>query len=118
MLYDKRNSCVTEGNIVTWKDLVCVKGKVYAEEFPIENGVDPDENGEPAFRIDMFLGSVAEKYGCDPDEVVTWTMEGDGFDEGADLPEDFYWSGALAFGCAECGAYINGEPAEDVLARG
>jgi hypothetical protein len=114
-IYDFEKNRVTDGNEVTWKDLVCVNGKVYAEEFPIENEFDEDVDGGPIFRIDMFTSAVAEKYGCEPEDITTHTMDGENFDESADLPDGFYQSGALAFGAESCGAYINGEEAEFFL---
>lgn len=95
------------GNL-TWKDLVRINDKVYAEEFPIENVTDEDDYCNDIFRVEMFLRAVAEKYNCDVDDIKTWFLDGDDFDEGADMPEDYVK--ALPFGAEDCGAYINGEP--------
>ena len=114
-IIDTERHSIIEGNSLTWKDLVCANHEVHAEEFPIEREYDLDEKDGIIFRVDRFITAAAEKYGCDEDTVTTWTMEGDAFDSEAKLPEGFYQSGALAFGIEDCGAYINGMPAEDVL---
>lgn len=104
---DIDNERVKDEYNLTWKDLVCINGMVYSEEFPISHNVDIVDD-EAVFDLDEFLAAVAEKYNCDVDDIVTYSMEGDFFDQEADLPEDFYQSDKIAFGAEECGAYING----------
>ena len=46
----------------TWKDIVKVNGKIYAEEFPISGEMD-DEN---TYQIDDFIDSVAKEKENNP----------------------------------------------------
>ena len=115
-IFDMKNFRVTDRNTVTWKDLVCVNGKVYAEEFPIDNGFDYVDGEGVIFRMDNFVDALVKKYDCDDEAIAIYTIDGEVFDEGADLPDGFYQSGEITFGAESCGAYINGKPAEDVLA--
>ena len=82
-----------------YKDLVCIKGKVYAEGFPI-SGIMDSEN---VIQIDDFLKAVAEKHGCKPDEVKTYLEDAWSFTENYD-------PASLPFGPTECGFYIDGQP--------
>lgn len=79
----------------TWKDLICVNGQVYAEEFPVDC---PNEN-EPA-NCDNFLEHVRKKYNTD--EFKTYTFDGEEF-----APSD-YDKSKLPYGAEACGLYING----------
>lgn len=84
-----------EGAITyTWKDIVRVNGKCYAEEFEISGLMD----GDDAYQIDDFLEAVADKYGVDVDDIETYMMDDIHFD-----PSELPW------GAAECGCYIDGE---------
>lgn len=77
----------------TWKDIVRINGKLYAEEFEISGKMD----AEDIYQIDDFINSVAEKYGVDSDDVETYMMD------------DFDFVGKdLEFGAEHCGCYING----------
>ena len=90
----------------TWKDIVMIDGKVYAEEFPISGRMDDED----VWQIDDFISAVAEKYGVDTDDVETYLMDDIDFD-----------ASQLAFGAEECGCYIDGyselEIDEDELER-
>lgn len=97
-----------KSGVVTWKDLVRINDKIYAEEFPIENVTDKDKDGCDIYRVDMFMNAVAEKHGCNVNDITTWFMDGDDFDEGADMPKGYIKS--FPFGAEDCGPYINGEP--------
>lgn len=76
----------------TWRDLVCIDGEYYEEEFPITGIMDTPEH----YQIDDFLEAVATKYGVIVDEIQTYMMDGV-------CPEG--WKGVETLGC-----YINGEP--------
>lgn len=78
----------------TWKDVVLINGKCYAEEFEI-SGITDENN---VYQIEDFLESVADKYGVDVDDVQTYMMDNIDFD-----PSELPW------GAAECGCYIDGE---------
>lgn len=78
----------------TWKDIVEINGKIYAEEFPI-SGIMDDKN---TYQIDNFIHAVAEKHGVDTDDVKTYMMDNIDFDP-ATVP----------FGAEDCGCYINGQ---------
>ena len=78
----------------TWKDIVKIKGKVYAEEFKISGKMDGD-----AYQIDDFIIAVAEKHGVEYDAIETYLMDDIEFN-----PKD------LPFGAEDCGCYINGQP--------
>lgn len=82
----------------TWKDIVYINGKVYAEEFPISGRMD-DEN---TYQIDDFLLAVAAKYGVELDDIKTWTLDAEFINqldfEVKDLP----------FGAERCGCYVDG----------
>lgn len=80
-------------NKYTWKDIVKVNGKFYAEEFEISGEMD-DEN---TYRIDDFIQAVADKYGVDPDDVETYMMDHVDFNPFL-----------VPFDAADCGCYING----------
>lgn len=84
----------TESPKYTWKDIVEINGNIYAEEFPISGKMDGH-----AYQIDDFLGSVAEKYGIDADNIKTYMMDNIDFD-----------ASSLPFGAEDCGCYINGHP--------
>lgn len=78
----------------TWKDIVNVNGKIYAEEFPISGETDMD--GE-FYRIGDFLSSVANKHGVATDDVKTYMMDNIEFDPST-----------VPYGAEECGCYIDG----------
>jgi hypothetical protein len=80
-----------------YKDLVCVRGKVYAEEFPISGEMDD----ESVYRIDDFLDAVAKKHHCQPDEVITYLEDVWHFTTDYNVSQ-------LSFGPKECGFYIDG----------
>ena len=91
--YDERQN--NEGSVkYTWKDIVLINGKCYAEEFEISGLMD----GDDVYQIDSFLEAVAEKYGVDVDDVQTYMMNDIHFD-----PKNLPW------GAAECGCYIDGK---------
>lgn len=91
--YDERQN--NEGSVkYTWKDIVLINGKCYAEEFEISGLMD----GDDVYQIDSFLEAVAEKYGVDVDDVQTYMMNDIHFD-----PKNLPW------GAAECGCYIGGK---------
>jgi len=77
----------------TWKDIVKINGKCYAEEFEISGEMD----GDDAYMIDEFLSAVAEKHNVDVDDVETYMMDGIHFN-----PKE------LPFGAESCGCYIDG----------
>lgn len=83
----------------TWKDLVCIDGKVYAEEHPI-SGEREGEDDE-YWDIDEFLEAVSSKYHCPIENIKTYMMDGPYFAGTIDMSQ-------LAFGAESCGAYING----------
>lgn len=76
----------------TWKDIVKVNGKIYAEEFEISGVMDED-----AYQIDDFIDAVAKKYGVGFDDVKTYMMDNIEFN-----PNE------LPYGAEECGCYIDG----------
>lgn len=82
-------------NKYTWKDIVEINGKFYAEEFEI-SGIMDDEN---TYQIGDFIDSVAKKYNVDSDDVKTYMMDNIEFN-----PKE------LPFGAEDCGCYINGIP--------
>lgn len=84
--------CSIEENYV-WKDIVCINGEVFAEEFSISGEMDNDE----VYQVDDFIESVAKKHGVSPDEVETYMLDNIEFD-----PAE------VSFGAEECGCYING----------
>ena len=91
--YDEHQN--NEGSVkYTWKDIVLINGKCYAEEFEISGLMD----GDDVYQIDSFLEAVAEKYGVDVDDVQTYMMNDIHFD-----PKNLPW------GAAECGCYIGGK---------
>lgn len=75
-----------------WKDIVCIRGEVYAESFEISGEMDGD-----LYRIDDFIYAVAAKYHEDPDNIQTYMMDGIQFDPSG-----------LPFSAEDCGCYING----------
>ena len=77
-----------------WKDIVMIDGKAYSEEFEISGETDSG-----MYDIDDFLNAVAEKHGCNVDNIKTYMMD--------DI--DFENKG-LKFGIEECGCYIDGVP--------
>ena len=81
----------------TWRDIVEINGKHYAEEFPISGLKD----GESVYQIDDFLDAVGRKYNVEPEKIKTYMMDGIDFD-----PKE------LCFGAESCGCYINGVPEE------
>lgn len=81
----------------TWRDVVEIDGKYYAEEFPISGLMD----SEDVYQIDDFLDSVGRKYNVYPGNIKTYMMDGIDFD-----PKK------LNFGAESCGCYINGVPEE------
>lgn len=81
----------------TWRDIVEINGKHYAEEFSI-SGLMDDEN---VYQIDDFLDSVGRKYNVYPGNIKTYMMDNIDFD-----PKE------LRFGAESCGCYINGVPEE------
>lgn len=81
----------------TWKDIVEIDGKYYAEEFPISGLMD----SEDVYQIDDFLESVGRKYNVYPGNIKTYMMDGIDFD-----PKE------VEFGAESCGCYINGIPEE------
>ena len=82
-----------DNNVYTWKDIVLVNGKTYAEEFKISGKTD-DGN---FYQIDDFIDAVAKKYNVNSDDVKTYVMDNIEFD-----PKE------LEFGAESCGCYING----------
>jgi hypothetical protein len=86
-----------EGQEFTWKDVVEINGKHYAEEFPISGLMD----SEDVYQIDDFLESVGRKYNVYPGNIKTYMMDGIAFD-----------SKEVEFGAESCGCYINGIPEE------
>lgn len=85
----------TERTTYTWKDIVCINGVCYAEEFPISG--ERDNSDDIYYQLDDFYEAVAEKYGVDVDEIKTYMMDGIEFD-----PQ------VLAWGAEDCGCYIDG----------
>lgn len=81
-------------NNYTWKDIIKVNEKIYAEEFPISGETDNDGN---SYQIDDFLSSVAEKHGVTVDDIETYMMDAIEFD-----PKE------VPYGAESCGCYING----------
>ena len=79
----------------TWKDIVKINGKCYAEEFEISGEMD----GEDAYCIDDFLEAVARKYNVDVGDIETYMMDDIHFN-----PKDF------PYGAESCGCYIDGIP--------
>lgn len=82
-----------ENKKYTWKDIVNVNGKIFAEEFKISGEMVNGDN----YNIDEFLNSVAEKYNVAAEEVKTYMLDNIDFD-----------SSKMKFGTEECGCYING----------
>lgn len=80
-------------NKYTWKDVVEIDGKFYAEEFEISGEMDNDN----VYQIDDFINSVAKKYNVDSDDVKTYMTDNIEFN-----PKE------LTFGAEDCGCYING----------
>lgn len=81
----------------TWRDVVEINGKCYAEEFEISCIMEnPD-----AYNLDDFYIAVAEKYNVDltKDEIKTYMMDNIDFN-----PTE------LEFGAEDCGCYIDGQP--------
>ena len=81
----------------TWRDIVEINGKYYAEEFSISGIMEnPD-----AYILDDFYTAVAEKYNVDltKNEIKTYMMDNITFN-----PTE------LEFGAEDCGCYIDGEP--------
>ena len=81
----------------TWRDIVEVHGKYYAEEFPISGIMDCSD----AYQIDDFLDAVAEKYNVDlrKEQIKTYVMDNIDFN-----PEE------VEFEAEDCGCYIDGKP--------
>ena len=79
----------------TWKDIVCINGVFYAEEFEISGEMDDETH----YRIDNFLEAVARKHGVDTDDVMTYMMDNIDFN-----PQQ------MPYGAEACGCYINGKP--------
>lgn len=79
----------------TWRDLVCVNGQVFAEEFPID-GMEPDSN---IANCDAFFEAVEKKYGTD--DFTTYMFDGEDFAPDYDVSK-------LPYGAESCGLYING----------
>ena len=77
----------------TWKDIVCINGEIFAEEFSISGKMDNDDT----YQVDDFIESVAKKHGVSADEMETYMLDGIDFN-----------SQELPFGAEECGCYING----------
>lgn len=77
----------------TWKDIVEVNGKFYAEEFEISGETDA---AGTCYMIDDFIQAVADKYEVDYDDVKTYMLDDISFD-----PDK------MRFGAEECGCYIN-----------
>lgn len=81
----------------TWRDVVEINGKCYAEEFSISGIMEnPD-----TYILDDFYTSVAEKHNVDltKEEIKTYMMDNICFD-----PTE------LEFGAEDCGCYIDGQP--------
>lgn len=83
-------------NKYTWKDIVEINGKYYAEEFPISGEMDGDGD-DYCYQIDDFLETVAKKYKVNVDDIKTYMMNNIEFDP---TP--------LPFGAESCGCYIDG----------
>lgn len=81
----------------TWRDVVEIDEKYYAEKFPISGLMD----SEDVYQIDDFLDSVGRKYNVYPGNIKTYMMDDIDFD-----PKK------LSFGAESCGCYINGVPEE------
>ena len=81
----------------TWRDVVEINGKCYAEEFSISGIMETPD----AYILDDFYTAVAEKHNVDTteDEIKTYMMDNIDFN-----PTE------LEFGAEDCGCYIDGEP--------
>ena len=77
----------------TWKDIVKIKGKIYAEEHTISG----EKDEEDIYCIDDFFEAVAKKHKVEIDEIETYMMGGIDFDHNL-----------LSYGAEMCGCYING----------
>ena len=80
--------------------MVCIGGKVFAEEHPISgktNGCGCDMY----YEIDDFLEAVAKSHDCDVDDITTYMTDGNDF-------APVFSVDGLEFGAESCGAYING----------
>ena len=93
--YEKRNN-ITERiveNVYTWKDIVEINGKHYAEEHIISGEMD----NEDIYQIDSYLEAVADKHNVDVDDIKTYMMDDIEFN-----PKE------MPYGAEDCGCYING----------
>ncbi len=79
----------------TWKDIVCINGVFYAEEFEISGKMDDKTH----YDISDFFSAVAKKYGVDVDDVQTYMMDNIDFN-----PQQ------MPYGAEACGCYVNGKP--------
>lgn len=86
----------------TWKDIVSINGVITAEEFPICGEIEALEG--TVYKIDDFYDAVAEKYGVNRDDILTYMMDGINFN-----PNNLPW------GAEECGCYIDGIPAWAII---
>lgn len=90
----------------TWKDIVEIKGKHYAEEFPISGKTDEDSDGNVYYQLDEFFLAVSKKYGVEEGDILTYMMDNIAFD-----PQN------LPYGAEDCGCYINGVPEWTIITR-
>lgn len=80
----------------TQKDIININGVVTAEEFPISGEIELEGT---VYKIDEFYEAVAEKYGVNKDDILTYMVDNIDFD-----PTSLPW------GAEDCGCYIDGVP--------
>lgn len=78
----------------TWKDIVCINGEYYTEEFEISGDMDDETH----YDISDFICAVANKHGVNTDDVLTYMMDDIDFN-----PQ------LMPYGAETCGCYINGK---------
>lgn len=78
-----------------WRDIVEIKGTIYAEEFPISGQMDAAD----CYVIDSFLDAVAEKHNVNISDIKTYMLDDIVFNP-IDMP----------YGAESCGCYIDGIP--------
>lgn len=80
----------------TWKDLVYIDGKVFAEEVQISGERDDD-----TYNCDNFFSAIEKKYGRD--DFTTYMFDGENF-------APAYDTSTLPYGVESCGLYVNDIP--------
>jgi hypothetical protein len=82
----------------TWKDIVKIGDKVYAEEHEISGETEGGILSQH-YKVDDFFLAVSKKYMVNIDDIKTYMFDNIEFNPTG-----------LEFGATDCGCYIDGEP--------